>query len=146
MFELKAAEWLEQAKLWAEERHPDQLDGTVAGFRARNPREGVGSFYDWHGGPPDAPGERGGSAYLTEPADRDLWQMYETVSEGKPMSPPLETGEELVDWIVENLKHSREAAAKFVELGHAPTFAMSEGRVKKMDLEIYEPGKGSEND
>ena len=30
------------------------------------------------------------------------WQVYETVSEGTPVSPPFETQDELIDYLVEN--------------------------------------------
>lgn len=37
-----------------------------------------------------------------EPEEATWWQVYETVSEGTPVSPPFETREELVDYLVEN--------------------------------------------
>ena len=78
------------------------------------------------------------------------WQIYETVSEGTPVSPPFATQDELIDYLVENgdfwdqkrrsdgRSHlmscdpwSREAAEKFVKgPGWAPSFIMSNGEIK----------------
>jgi hypothetical protein len=35
-------------------------------------------------------------------ADRTHWQMYETVSEGTPISPPMEGPEQLARWLADN--------------------------------------------
>ena len=35
-------------------------------------------------------------------AERTHWQMYETVSEGTPISPVMKTPEELAQWLVDN--------------------------------------------
>jgi len=56
------------------------------------------SFCEWHGAPPDPTSYR--------PSwDETLatwFQVYETVSEGTPVSPPFETQKELVDYLCEN--------------------------------------------
>lgn len=74
--------------------------------------------------------------------DEAKWfQMYETVSEGTPVSPPFATKEELVNYLVENGDFwdqkrghggwERKAAEEFVQVGWAPTFTL---RVKKEEV------------
>lgn len=58
------------------------------------------------------------------------WQMYESVSEGTPVSPVFASDEELVEWLThpqpvgiggEPIAMSREAARRFVDSGYAPS-------------------------
>lgn len=62
------------------------------------------------------------------------FQVYETVSEGTPVTPPFATKAELVDWLVEKgeshgtqycRRHSREAAEAFVEDGWVPSMVIA---------------------
>lgn len=56
----------------------------------------------------------------SEPPEGEWWQVWETVSEGSPVTPAFETPEELIDYLVENgdggygPAPSREAASRFV--------------------------------
>jgi len=80
---------------------------------------------------------------------RTAYQIYETVSEGTPISPVFETTEAMVDWLCDPKRDadpyrsmsllSREAAEKFVEYGYAPSMMIS-GGVMAMNAEAYEPG------
>jgi hypothetical protein len=76
-----------------------------------------------------------------EPPSGDGWQVWETVSEGSPVSPVFATAEELIEYLVEggdesDRKHgepgvSREAATRFVkETGWVPSGMMSGGGFK----------------
>ena len=56
-------------------------------------------------------------------APADHLQMYETVSEGTPVSPVFETKAELAQWLV-GQGHSEEAAAGFVGSGWAPSMTV----------------------
>lgn len=57
------------------------------------------------------------------------WQLYETVSEGSPLSPVFATKDELAAWMSSpSAGRERvlpEVAAKFVAAGWAPTFSSS---------------------
>ena len=55
-------------------------------------------YWDWNGQPPDK------NYYRPDwKPDEVTWiQVYETVSEGTPVSPPFATREELIDYLVEN--------------------------------------------
>ena len=56
------------------------------------------------------------------------WQLYETISEGSPISPVCKTKEELATWLSSPAagreQRSPEVAAKFVEVGGAPSFVL----------------------
>lgn len=82
-------------------------------------------------------------AYYRPWADEDAtwWQLWETVTEGTPVSPPFETQEELIDYLADNGDFwdqkrredsgwGRERAERFVRgPGWAPSFVAAEGRV-----------------
>lgn len=76
------AEWQEgKAAFDRGERTADQI------------KYGVTSYEDWHGEAPDA------AYYAPWAPDADLpwFQMYQTVSEGTPVTPAFATAEELID-------------------------------------------------
>lgn len=77
----------------------------------------------------------------TEPPTGEGWQVWETVSEGSPITPAFATADELVDYLAtygttwdQSTKHGpakgpwrREAAESFVKAGWAPTFMTGPG-------------------
>jgi hypothetical protein len=85
-----------------------------------------------------------------DPPAGDWWQVWETVSEGSPVTPAFATADELVNYLVTSGDAwdqkrgdggwKREAAEKFVKSGYAPSMMMvtnSEGS------KIYEPRDGA---
>lgn len=56
-----------------------------------------------------------------EPPAGEGWQLWETVSEGSPISPVFATSEELVWHLVINEGHSESSARAFVASGWAPS-------------------------
>ena len=101
-------EWLEGLAQWDRGEHPYQKPG-----------EG---YWAYAGGPPDPNYYR--------PAFKEVptwYQVYETISEGTPVTPSFATKEELVDYLVKhgefngqrygNSKPTREAAQAFVDKG-----------------------------
>ena len=71
----------------------------------------------------------------TEPPEGEWWQVWETVSEGSPYSPPFATAEELINWLVQEEGYSDGAAESFVlGSGWVPSLAMVNGRLYK-DIE-----------
>lgn len=73
----------------------------------------------------------------TEPPEGDGWQLWETVSEGSPISPVFTTAEELAQWMTTPAyswgasKHSQlsyEGALAFVKAGWAPSGMTLPGR------------------
>lgn len=66
----------------------------------------------------------------------DWFQLYETVSEGTPLSPPFATPEELVNYLVSNgdfwhpkEKWSRESAEAMLEEGWCPSMVCVGGKL-----------------
>jgi len=87
-------------------------------------------FWEWEGPPPDR------EMYRPDWTDEPTWfQVYETVSEGTPVTPPFPTEKELIDYLVthgdfwcqsrpnEN-PPSHEAATAFVTQGWAPSMVI----------------------
>ena len=91
-FENRAIEWLEGWELWKQGKHEDQvkypssLKGTTfreyCEFQGRSPN-------------PEYYRER---AWTEEEAT--CYQIYETVSEGTPVSPVFETLDQMVEWMI----------------------------------------------
>jgi len=69
----------------------------------------------------------------SDPPTGDGWQVWETVSEGSPISPVFETSDALVTWLVSE-GYSHAAASRFVEGGWAPSMLMT-GGVMLNDIE-----------
>jgi hypothetical protein len=65
----------------------------------------------------------------TDPPEGEGWQLWETVSEGSPVSPVFATADELAVWMSNPERGNRwvpqEVAAKFIADGWAPSFVAS---------------------
>jgi hypothetical protein len=65
----------------------------------------------------------------TDPPKGDGWQLWETVSEGSPVSPVFATADDLAAWMSDPERGNRwvpqEVAAKFIADGWAPSFVSS---------------------
>jgi hypothetical protein len=116
-----------------DESYDDAARAWIDGFMANKgmaPEGYEGYYWDAEGEPPNEEYYR---PAFTEDA---TWvQMYETVSEGTPVSPPFATKAELVEWIVKNgdgwgRPVSRAAAEKFVEVEWAPTGVFVRGQMR----------------
>ena len=104
-------------------------------------------FWEWEGGPPDP------EMYRPKFTEEPTWfQVYETVSEGTPVSPPFATKEELIEYLVEygdfwcqqrrENPPSREAATAFVESEWAPSMMVmrsAEGTSIKVGIAATAP-------
>jgi len=64
----------------------------------------------------------------TEPPKGPGYQVWETVSEGSPVSPVFENKDDLVFWLV-GQGYSEEAARKFSDSGWVPSMIMKEGEM-----------------
>lgn len=83
------AKWIENHNLWTRGEHPDQKKDYLRKYKY---------FAEWDGNPPNI--EYYNTYYTKEEAN--WYQLYETVSEGTPVSPPFETKEELAEYLAEN--------------------------------------------
>lgn len=103
--------------------------------RARCEREGVTDTCASCGGQGDCGTEEQRAAYeaweSTGPPEGEGFQLWETVSEGSPISPVFDSAEGLARWMTENKctvngpMSSYEAALRFVNAGWAPSFMAS---------------------
>lgn len=122
-FHAAAEEWLVECIAWR--------DGTHEDLRAfPSAKTEFPYYWQWAGEPPDPEAYR--PAYA-EPAT--WWQVYETVSEGTPVTPAFATKEELIECLVADgdgwdRPVSREAATKFVESGSAPSMVIGPQGIK----------------
>ena len=102
------------------------------GYRAWEPRDDCRWFWEWEGGPPED--ER---CYRPEWSEDEMtgWCLYETVSEGTPVTPIFDDAEGLIrhlaehgeDWSDGGMGYER--ARAFVESGGwAPSFVMTPER------------------
>jgi len=66
----------------------------------------------------------------TEPPKGDGWQLWETVSEGSPVSPVFETQEEFLQYLV-NSGYSELAAINFIDAGWCPSGMTVNGKMFK---------------
>jgi hypothetical protein len=128
------AEWLERWNKW--------IGGEFAEVRADSPdlnyneNEPYRHLCDWDGMPPDP------EYYRPKWLDGEAtwYQLYETVSEGTPLTPPFETKEELAQYLAEQgdfwgRKPTLEQATSLVKTGWAMSLMVErlvEG-VKVMD-------------
>lgn len=88
------AEYDREKAQWESGAHPDQLPGGLA--PGRDPKEC--SWEKWHGHRPLP--EHYMPFWPAEQATH--WQMYETCTEGAPISPVFATPEELARWLANN--------------------------------------------
>lgn len=113
-YEFKAQAWLENNELWMSGLHPNQSD----------------EKYYFNYEPPPLREE-----YTNVKPEECTWyQVYETSSEGTPLTPPFETKEELINYLVEHGDrihrggYSRESVTAFVEESKpVPSFFVIEG-------------------
>ena len=115
--------------LWRAGNHPDQVDYCKY-------------YWEWAGAPPDEISYRQ-RKWTAEEATH--FQVYETVSEGKPITPAFATEAELVDhlvnsgtdWDDEPKGWPRDNAKKFVEHQHAFSMVKHPGEGIK---QVRDPG------
>lgn len=112
-FAAAAREWLDKCIAWDNGTYPD-----CAEHKADNP-----FFWQWEGNPPDPEYYR---PEFTTPADH--FQVYETVSEGTPVSPVFETEDQIVAWLI-GRGHSEAAARNFVKTKWAMSGMIVDGKV-----------------
>ena len=94
-YEKENAEWLAGLAKWKKGlRHDWKTKGDIEHGEANT----VWEWIDWHGNQP-----RIGDYMPVFPEELCVgWQMYETCSEGTPISPVMESPDELADWLYNN--------------------------------------------
>lgn len=124
-------EWIAEWEKWERGERPDYCDAESAKLQ----------YWEWNGGPPDP------EYYRPDWKEEDMtwFQVYETVSEGTPVSPPFATEDELIDYLAAHgdfwdqlrvkegrqagpAAWGREAAERFVKKRWAPSVLMIGGQ------------------
>lgn len=128
-FKKQAKEWKDSLFAWERGDRPSYCSADSRGLE----------FWEYEGAPPDR------EFYVPyEKSDCSWLQMYETVSEGTPVTPAFKTDQELIDYLVKNgdrwdqqraneeggtIGWSRTSAEKFVKSGYAPSMIIAEGKI-----------------
>jgi hypothetical protein len=88
-------------------------------------------FWEWEGGPPKK------EDYVSYDVNGELpcYQLYETVTEGTPVSPVFDSLAELEAWLVTQ-GHTPQQAAAFCRDGWAPTMAISNRGVMATGVDV----------
>lgn len=124
-FDSAAKEWKEEFAKWESGDFPSHASDESKALE----------FWEWHGRPPDRDSYRP----AWKEGEATWFQVYETVSEGTPVSPPFATREELVEYLVAHGDFwsqqrgqggfSRKAAEQFVKDEYAPSMISANGKV-----------------
>lgn len=116
-FDNAARLWLEEFRKFMEE-NPD-------GRTPLNENGHQSYFWEWYGTPPDE------EYYRPDwPAEAmTAYQIYETVSEGTPVSPVLATKAAMHLWLL-GQGHSQKSAAAFIDSGWAPSMIFADGQIR----------------
>jgi len=115
-YETAAQEWLDAVIAWANGTHEDITK--YPGCKENNRY-----YWEWADGPPDEAYYR--QKWTEEPT---CYQIYQTVSEGTPVSPVFETLDDMGIWLKEQ-GYSDEATQAFLESGWAPSMVVSGGKI-----------------
>lgn len=125
-FKSAAAEWKDEFASWERGERPEYCGEESKGLE----------FWEYSGEPPDR------EYYRPDWKDGEAtWlQVYETVSEGTPVSPPFATREELIDYLSAHddfwsqsrgeSPPSRAACEAFVKDEYAPSMTFSNGVIR----------------
>jgi len=105
-------EWIKNHNLWLEGKHPDQ-----------------DTDYKFYADYENAPNIENYRTEKWADEEANCFQIYETVSEGAPVSPVFETLTDLENWLVES-GHSRKAAQEFCKNRFCFSMIMSGGVMK----------------
>jgi hypothetical protein len=121
-FNSAAREWLDGCIAWENGTHEDLIKDPE--LKKKYPY-----YWQLNDDPPDEEYYR--PAFTEEPT---WYQVYETVSEGTPVTPPFATKEELINYLVEygdfwdqkrgHGGYAYDAAESFVNSGWAPSFVV----------------------
>lgn len=110
-----------------EESFKEAASNWKKGFNEHKPSKenDFAEYWEFEGNPPDR------DWFVDYNDEEPTWfQMYETVSEGTPVTPPFETQQELIDYLCTQGTYwvptpwNRDSAEKFVSSGYAPSMAV----------------------
>lgn len=116
-YQTTAQEWLEACIAWSKGEHPDQK---------KHPSVSEYKYYWEYDNPPPDP-----KSYRPKwDEGPTCYQIYETVTEGTPVSPVFESDEELVAWLITQ-GYSEKEARSFAKHSFAPSMTIIDGTAYK---------------
>lgn len=125
-YETAVAEWIKNHELWLKGEHEDQKGDSEVAKTCKY-------YADWGGHTSDP------DMYRPKWKNPVCFQLYETVSEGTPVTPVFETKDELVNYLVNHGDDwsrkdgeggwKREVAEAMVKEEWCPSFATEGGKV-----------------
>lgn len=119
--EAAAQEWFAEWETWRRgEHYAQQPDYPIANDPRPYGRD-YAAFVEYHGKSPDP------DYYLPadwQPERATAYQVYETVTEGTPVSPVFQNTEALIAWLLKQ-GYSKQSARAFAAGGYAPSFVVS---------------------
>lgn len=124
------AEWERELKEWFlnKETWPESYIGYKGVVEPADAKYAKKTWEQYAGGPSGPP-----NPYDYMPTG-DWYQLYETVSEGTPLSPPFPEKKLLVDWLSDNKDYwghtwTPEQAEAMVRDEYAPSMIMQNGKI-----------------
>jgi len=124
----KSNEWIAGLNRWMSGQHETQLKHPGEDWTQPT----YANFVEWEGRSPDPDYYR---AEAWTPEQATCYQIYETVSEGTPVSPVFETLSEMEQWLI-GQGYSEKSAKGFCEIGWVPSgmFSPQTGYVSGIDI------------
>lgn len=130
----EAAAWVAVVKAGGTPEHWYADTEEEAAWARANPYK---AYAVWWESPPDPDSYR--DHFTDEPT---AYQVYETVSEGTPISPVCATEDELVVWMMGGHPHwsalSKTAARRFIGAGSAPSLVISPDFGIAQNAQVFE--------
>lgn len=114
-FESAAREWKRGFAAWEADEDGMRSQATA--------RHGPVEYWEWEGYPPDREYYR--PEWTVEEAS--AYQIYETVTEGTPISPVISSEKKVVAWLIDELHLTRRQAEEFIRVGSVPSAMVSMG-------------------
>lgn len=123
------AEWKQAFADWEADKDGERSRVTAA--------YGHYEYWDWSGCPPNRDYYRDRA---WTPEEATAYQVYETVSEGTPVSPVFATVDDLRRWLINDQGMSEAGADQFIGWGSVPSGIVNTATgVSKWGLAVAEP-------
>ena len=133
---VRAEQWIKESAEWQEGIHKSQIQGYGKDTKY---------FWDYEGPPPDLEYYRCLEHKTLFDGPADSYQIYETVSEGTPVSPKFTSLEDMISWLI-NEGYTKESATAFTESGYVPSMIVINNPGEPVKILIGIESAGSEKE